>query len=65
MSRLAEPWNDAEWRVILFYADVARHPRPLAYHGKRGLSARAASAYAAKFLRNRAIMLARAKGVRS
>lgn len=63
MNAASLHWNEAEWRSILFYADVARNPRRLACHGRRGLEPRAASAYAARHLRARAttseILLAR------
>lgn len=56
-------WTEAEWRVIQFYAEVARNPRRLFCHGRRGLGARAAGAYAARHLRGKAtcseILLAR------
>jgi hypothetical protein len=48
----AQHWTADEWAAIVFYASVVRNPRPLPVHS---LTARGASAYAARRLRNLAL----------
>ena len=57
----AAPWTPDEWRAIVFYASVVRNPTPLPVHR---LSARGASAYAARRLRDLALQT-EIDGVRS
>jgi hypothetical protein len=52
MSASAKPWTPEEWSAILFYAQIARNPRPIPVVK---LTAIGAGRYAASCLRELAL----------